>query len=52
MSIPEGKCLNCGARYYGWALENEEPQTCTQCDGGEIITLTQLDVRAEHKQAC
>jgi hypothetical protein len=27
----EGKCSNCGACYYGWALKNPEHKTCLNC---------------------
>jgi hypothetical protein len=27
----EGKCPNCGACYYGWALKNPLHKTCLNC---------------------
>jgi hypothetical protein len=34
MNIPEGTCLECGAKYVGWALENPNHGHCA-C-GGEL----------------
>lgn len=27
----EGKCPNCGNRYFGWALKAQQHQTCDAC---------------------
>ncbi len=34
----EGKCLKCGARYFGWALRNPKHQRCDKCGGKLQIT--------------
>lgn len=33
--MPEGRCKNCGAKYYGWALKYMPSKPCEKC-GGEI----------------
>ncbi len=33
--MPQGKCLKCGAKWYGWALIYQLKPTCQHC-GGEI----------------
>ncbi len=29
--MPEGRCPNCGAVFYGWALKVPEHQACSNC---------------------
>lgn len=39
--IPQGKCLKCGERYYGWALKDPKYRICEKC-GGEIVLLMEI----------
>jgi ribosomal protein S27AE len=34
----EGKCPNCGAFYFGWALLQPRNQSCPKCGVGLLIT--------------
>ncbi|HEX9897091.1 MAG TPA: hypothetical protein VGA85_05480 [Dehalococcoidales bacterium] len=33
----EGKCPQCGERYFGWALLQPRNQSCTKCGTGLLI---------------
>jgi len=35
MNIPFGECIQCGSRYFGWALQDESQRVC-DC-GGDVI---------------
>jgi hypothetical protein len=39
MSGMEGICTNCGAHYYGWALQNPLSQHCGKC--GSDLAVSQ-----------
>ena len=38
MSGMEGICTNCGAHYYGWALQNPLSQRCGKCGGTLVVS--------------
>lgn len=40
--MPEGKCPQCGRKYYGWALKNGKVHTC-EC-GGIIQLVTVIKI--------
>lgn len=42
VSMPQGKCDQCGTKYVGWALLLEEHRTC-QCGGRIIVEGGKVD---------
>jgi len=41
--MPQGNCEKCGAKFYGWALLQEEHQTCEKCGGRIIVEGGKVD---------
>ena len=48
MSGLKAICLKCGARYYGWALNNPLEQKCEQCGNSLKISSDGVRMRSHY----
>ena len=46
MSIIEGICPNCGARYFGWVLKTESNPQCEECGSKLKVIENGVVIRA------